>query len=428
MTKNLRFASVLLVSAVIGLVSCKKDDDPSPVVSVPGPTVSFVKASVPNANNIGDLQQDSTAALTVRAQSAKGLKSFVVKKRVGSLEFTLGEAALVDSNKRKDVTITIPYTYSDTSSSVQIVFIATDSADKVGRYTFTYFAAPFIKITNAVTNGVFPKGSVAPFVGGGQVTITANTRSGTDITAVNLYLKKQNGSVSLLESRTPAVFDSPKATTEEFTYTLPLNVTRGIISFIVETVNNTGHKSSTSIVYNVLSPTSSLTNVSLCAQSCNSFGNFFSTLDGVTYKSSDPNAAEYSGTIDLVYYYDSAANKSYLASPTYAKSANQYNSTLYGPGNWSLKRSTQFRKNVDVDAFNENVFTDPTSDGRDRISELFTGGGSDGQLMEVKEVSAANPYLIAYKNQSGRYGLIKVNSIVPGANGKVNFDIRYSNY
>ena len=421
MIKTLRFTLFALVPAFLAFFSgCKKSDSETTAASnFKAPAVSLVSVSVPNVKNTGDLQQDSSAVVKVRATAAAGLQSLTFKKRVGSLEYVVAEAALPDSGQLKDVTIAFPFTYSDREDSTSLIFIAVDSLGKRSRYTFVFYASPTVYLKNPVTSQLYPDGYVA--TSPASVSFLIKVNSGVPISQI--VVSEVVGSVKTKVFTKNTGFAT--ANTDSFNYSYDVRAGQGKkFNILVEALTATGHSGNSSLTYTVLNKMNVLQNLTLCAQNCNQNGNFFSSLDAGTWKAADRNTIPNYYKQDLVYYWDSVKNEAYLAGPQNAIADSMYGAYIAGPSNWNRRNNTLLRESRNsIDDF-DNLFGPNSQD----MTTLLGFYNSYRASTDYSKVKISEGMVVAYKTSLGRYGILKIKTINKGFTGSVVFDARYQNF
>jgi len=113
--------------------------------------------------------------------------------------------------------------------------------------------------------------------------------------------------------------------------------------------------------------------------------------------------------IDLVGAFDSD-NNMFIASP-----ATNFNG-IYDFSTWTETNTTKF-----VEAVN---YTDDIYGilNKTKIKKTFDDAGESGQKKKAKDLSQGDMFV--FKTQSGKYGVLKVNSTTDGESGSIDFDLK----
>jgi len=150
--------------------------------------------------------------------------------------------------------------------------------------------------------------------------------------------------------------------------------------------------------------------VELGAQN-NAVGNFFSLSEDSVYSLNS--AYENQNTIDLCYYYDFIdTDENTIASP----GANIDNSVFPGTSglsNWAIRKTSRF-KTANI---TEQDFMNATNDSL----LIVVYGQSDGNR-KAKNLQSGN--IFSFKNENGKVGLFKVNSVSGTDTGNINISIK----
>jgi len=232
--------------------------------------------------------------------------------------------------------------------------------------------------------------------------------SNPDVNLTNFIIKVES---DVLETYLDSGMNTPNLHFER-------NITKGIKDFEKWTfiIRDKDGKSS-EISLNITKDSSSVfgnikyyTNIEMGAQS-SSVGHFYSlSQDSVhTLNSAFSNQSK----IDLCYYYDFIdTDENTIASP----GANIDASVYTGPSalaNWTSRRTTRFK----LASISESDFLNATNDSL----LIATHGSSDGNR-KAKNLQTGK--IFAFKNEEGKIGLFKVNSITGTDAGTVNISIK----
>lgn len=143
-------------------------------------------------------------------------------------------------------------------------------------------------------------------------------------------------------------------------------------------------------------------------------GSFFSLSNDMIYTQVE--AFNNQDRIDLCYYYDLiVTDGNTLASP----GANIDDSVFPGPtglSNWTVRRTTRFKK-TDLTA---EDFMDASND-----SLLIAAYGQSEGKRKAKNL--LNGHIFSFKNEDGKIGLFKVNSVVGADEGTINISVKVQN-
>ena len=183
-------------------------------------------------------------------------------------------------------------------------------------------------------------------------------------------------------------------------------------SFSFELNDEAGNKASLTLILHLDTANSDLKElktITLGAQ--NSATNQLYSVSALkTYSQTDANADEaIQKVIDFVGAYDSE-NNAYIGSP-----ATNFNS-IYDFSTWSETDTTYFVEAVD---YTEKIYGVLN---KTKIKKTFDDAGEEGQNKKATHISQGDMFI--FKTQSNKYGVIKINSVVTGAEGSVNFDLK----
>jgi len=151
-----------------------------------------------------------------------------------------------------------------------------------------------------------------------------------------------------------------------------------------------------------------LTNTILGAQDNNNTGGFLDLFNNHIYKLE--NAYEYQEVIDMIYYL--GEDEHTLASPGANIEEGIFNLEL-APTNWEYRNETRYIPlELSVDEFNE-IENDSIL-----IVSFIEGEGK----RKAKNLEADN--IFSFKTQDLRFGMVKINEVLGGAEGTVSMDIK----
>jgi hypothetical protein len=138
-------------------------------------------------------------------------------------------------------------------------------------------------------------------------------------------------------------------------------------------------------------------------------GSSFASIDGSVYTL--PEAFANQAKVDFLYWYG-ASTQATIGAPDDPK-ANEVYTGVNGLPNWTTKNATRFvETTVTVAEF------DAITDGN--VLATLAAGATTLSHMGSLAVNT----VFAFKTQSGKYGLIKVDAIVTGASGDITIDVK----
>jgi hypothetical protein len=271
-------------------------------------------------------------------------------------------------------------------------------------------APPVVKLT--VTN------ATTTYEAGALVPVTVEVSSTVNLTSLEFkFAKGTVGANSAVTKCTPEGFEpaNPKGAKVNFkakttgslvvdySIQLPADAAAGELEVTVTATDENAKTTVATAKIKVGSLVNTYTTKVLGAHE-NSNGSFFASIDGTVYKVADAktNAAK----VDIVYFYG-ATNKATLASPSDA-SVEAF--TTYGVTTWS-KRNKTLVKEVTLTAAEFDALTYATMD-------------KVGTATTTLVNNLAKDKYVAFKSESGQFGVIKITNITEGTTGTIELTIK----
>lgn len=220
-----------------------------------------------------------------------------------------------------------------------------------------------------------------------------------------------NGSTSSVQIDSTFASSTGTAASFEWKYTLSSGALDGekhVYTFLLTDDKGNTAEATYTITVSSTNSVNWFTNVTLGAQN-NINGSFYNTSSNTVYAVSAAKANQTS--VDIIYYYG-ATNLATLSCPaeTGASTFTTFQLDTWMPAN---KNSTNYIKLNGVD------FTTTSTSAEIKNAYLNATGVAD---LKANQLSAND--VVAFKTKSGKYGIIKVNSISNTDTGTLNLDVK----
>jgi len=159
-----------------------------------------------------------------------------------------------------------------------------------------------------------------------------------------------------------------------------------------------------------------ITGIVLGAQDNTTAKSMYSISNRATYSINEGNSdASIQAKIDFVCYSDSK-NGTHLASPAANWTGTNYETDFDA---WTTKNETFFILDAPFDVNDFGILT------KTKIKTAYDEAETaDPEVVKRKAKEMAADKIYLFKTYNGKYGAIKVNSVVEGTTGSVNFDIK----
>lgn len=251
------------------------------------------------------------------------------------------------------------------------------------------------------TDGDVTVNAGEPFTVG--ITATANVTSGTNLsnfkvvrtfnstpfTVVDSTMNKDNFSIQL------TAYAYPEVGTERWTFTITDKDGQSKeLSFNITTLATAGDITTYS-------------DVILGSYDNANYGSSFASSTGVVFEIAD--AKINSSKIDWIYFYG-VSNLATIAAPDNAEAATIFTG-INGLSSWATRNATRFKK------VTTSVAWDNITDDSDITKLAAASSESKSNLIQTGDI-------IAFKTVAGKMGLIKINTIVAGAAGSINYSVK----
>jgi len=227
--------------------------------------------------------------------------------------------------------------------------------------------------------------------------------AGTDITNLKITVSYDGkAAASLLDSTLSSV--SSLSVDKSYSASTAL----GTEKYTFTVTDKTNQTTTKSVTITTITPAGDINTYSakLMGAQGAAAGSFFATTTGTVY--TQANAASNSSIIDILYYYG-ATNEATLAAPSDALAGTIFNNSSTGLQTWAKRNETKFATTTISSSDFENIKDDA----------LFTQSPS---VTYSNKLAVGN--VVAFKTETGKKGLVRVDKITTGASGDITITVK----